>query len=35
MRRFLAVQILALNDADLALELSEYRTELAEKTLQG
>ena len=31
----LAVQILALNDADLALELSEYRTELAEKTLQG
>ncbi len=31
----LAVQILALNDEDLAEELAEYRAELAQMTLQG
>lgn len=31
----MAVQILALNDPDLAKKLDEYRTELAEKTLAG
>ena len=31
----LAVQILALNDQDLASKVAAYRSELAEKTLQG
>ena len=31
----LAVQILALNDQDLASKVADYRSELAEKTLQG